>query len=70
MGHGPCLARLSRRVELVEEADEVDLRDDLDLLLIGGLTDIDWLLRSGEDTGDINGVEAGETIVGVITGDI
>lgn len=54
----------------MEEADEVDLRDDLDLLLIGGLTDIDWLLRSGEDTGDIKGVVTGEIVIGVITGDI
>lgn len=50
----------------MEEADEVDidLLDDLDLLRFGGLTDIDWFLCRGEDTGDIIGVEAG-----VITGD-
>ena len=58
MGHVPCLARLGRRDELVEDADEVDidLRDDLDL---GGLTDIDC--ARGEDIGDIVGVITGDT---------
>ena len=47
MGHGPPLSELARLgVVEVEEADDVDndLRDDLDLLRKGGLTDIDCVL--------------------------
>ena len=72
VGHGPPLSELARLgVVDVEEADDVDndLRDDLDLLRKGGLTDIDCVLWTGEDTGDIIGVESG-VIVGVNTGDV
>ena len=69
MRQGPWLDKLDR-LEVVDEADDVDidLRDDLDLLRSGGLTDL-VRLSTGEDTGDINGVAAGDTI-GVVTGDI